>query len=159
MSDADLLRLYSQRVLALTTAIPHVGRLDAPDGAARRRAPLCGSSIGVEVNVEGDRITGFAQDVRACALGQAAAAVVGSGVLCRTRAEIAEGRDALRAMLDGGPAPDAPWVDLAVLAVAREHPNRHASIMLAFEATLDALDDASNDAQKKAVARPGAGDG
>jgi NifU-like protein involved in Fe-S cluster formation len=155
MSDADLLRLYSQRVLALTTAIPHVGRLDEPDGAARRRSPLCGSSVGVEVQVENGRITGFAQDVRACALGQAAAAVVGGGVVGRTRDEVAEGRDALKAMLGGGPAPEAPWGDLVALAVAREHPNRHASILLAFEATLDAMDDA----EKKAVARRGAGDG
>ena len=97
------------------------------------------------------RIADFAQEVRACALGQAAASVVGSVIVGLAPEEVQAGRDALWRMLrEGGEAPAAPFQDLAVLIPARDHPNRHGSIMLAFEATLEALDQAQ-DAQKKAA--------
>lgn len=144
MSDADLLALYSDRILALAAGIPRLGRLDSPDGAASRRAPLCGSTVSVTLRLEEGRIADFAQEVRACALGQAAAAVLGSAVLGRTAEEVRQGRDALRAMLkDGAPPPGAPWQGLEALLPARDHPNRHGSILLSFEATLEALDQAT----------------
>jgi NifU-like protein involved in Fe-S cluster formation len=149
MSDQDLLSLYSSRILALAADIPHLGRLDDSDGAAKKRAPLCGSTIAVEVALEDGRIAGFAQDVRACALGQAAASVLGRAILGRTSAEVHAGRDALWAMLrDGAEPPGAPWEGFAVLLPARDHANRHGSIMLAFDATLDAL---ANADKKKAA--------
>ncbi|TNC69485.1 iron-sulfur cluster assembly scaffold protein [Rubellimicrobium roseum] len=151
MSDQDLLQLYSTRILALAADIPRLGRLDAPQGTARKRAPLCGSTIGVEVTLENGRIAGFAQDVRACALGQAAASVLGATVVGLTPDEVRQGRDGLRAMLrDGAEPPGAPWEALAVLIPARDHPNRHGSILLAFEATIEALEQAVG--QKKAAA-------
>ncbi|MBO9454350.1 iron-sulfur cluster assembly scaffold protein [Paracoccus sp. R12_1] len=143
MADSDLMQLYSRRILALTTAIPHQGRLDAPDGSAMRRSPQCGSSVTVDVVVQNGRIADFAQQVRACALGQASAAVLGSAVIGRDRDQICAARDQLRAMLkDDGPAPAAPFADLEALLPAREYPNRHASILLAWDATLEALDQA-----------------
>jgi NifU-like protein involved in Fe-S cluster formation len=141
MSDADLLSLYSSRILALASSIPHLGTLEAPHGAARKRAPLCGSTVGVQVRLEDGRIAGFAQEVRACALGQAAASILGAAVLGRTPEEVREGRDALWRMLrEGDEVPAAPWDGFEALRPAREHPNRHGSIMLAFDATLEALD-------------------
>lgn len=141
MSDADLMQLYSRRILALTTAIPHLGRLDAPQGSAMRRSPQCGSSVTVDVVMEGDRVAAFAQEVRACALGQASAAVLGGAVIGRTRDEIAATREALAAMLkEGAAAPVAPFADLDALTPARDYPNRHASILLAWDATLAAID-------------------
>lgn len=152
MSDQDLLQLYSARILALAADIPRIGHLTAPDGAARRRAPLCGSSVGVELVLRDGRIADFAQDVRACALGQASASVLGSVVVGRTPDEVREGRDALVRMLKEGAAPPpAPWDGLAVLMAARDHANRHGSILLAFEATLEALAQAEG-GQKKAAA-------
>ena len=143
MADSDLMQLYSRRILALTTAIPHQGRLDAPDGSAMRRSPQCGSSVTVDVALANGRIRDFAQQVRACALGQASAAVLGSAVIGRDRAEIQTTRDQLRAMLtDGGDGPAAPFADLEALLPAREYPNRHASILLAWDATLEAMDQA-----------------
>ncbi len=140
MSDRTLLELYSKRLLALASSIPHAGRLTDPDGTARRRSPLCGSWVQVDVSMEDGRVSGFAQDVRACALGQAAAAVVGQAIVGRTPEEVGAGRDALWAMLrEDGPVPVAPWDGLDALMAARDHPNRHASIMLAFDATLDAI--------------------
>jgi NifU-like protein involved in Fe-S cluster formation len=152
MSDQDLLQLYSARILALASDIPHLGRLQAPQGSSRKRAPLCGSTVGVDVVLRDGRIAEFAQDVKACALGQAAAAVLGAGILGRTPEEVRRGRDALRAMLrNGAEPPTAPWDGFAVLVPARDHANRHGSILLAFEATIEALDQAQG-AQKKAAA-------
>lgn len=143
MADTDLMQLYSRRILALTTAIPHQGRLPAPQGSAMRRSPQCGSSVTVDVALDGGRIAEFAQEVRACALGQASAAVLGAAVIGRTRDEIAAARDQLLAMLkQDGPPPLAPFQDLETLLPARGYPNRHASILLAWEATLAAMDEA-----------------
>ena len=140
MSDSDLVKLYSGRILALAADIPHLGRLPEPMGSARKRSPLCGSTVTVDLRVENGRISAFAQDVKACALGQAAAAVVGGAVLGRSLAEVEAARDALRAMLkDNGPVPAAPFDGFEVLIPARDYKNRHASILLALEATAEAM--------------------
>lgn len=142
MSDAqDLIQLYSKRILALAADIPHSGRLDAPDGSAMKRSPLCGSTVTVDVRMDQGKIADFAQDVKACALGQASAAVLGAVAIGRTRDEIIAGRDALKAMLkENGPPPHAPFDGLDVLAPARDYKNRHASILLAYDAAIDAID-------------------
>ncbi|HLS19481.1 MAG TPA: iron-sulfur cluster assembly scaffold protein [Paracoccaceae bacterium] len=140
----DMLNLYSQRILALAAGIPRIGRLESPDGSAMKRSPLCGSTVTVDVGVEDGRISDFAQDVKACALGQASASVLGAAVMGRSRDEIARGRDQLEAMLKkSGPTPDAPFGELEVLEPARDYKNRHASILLAWDATLAAMDEAS----------------
>jgi len=141
VSDSDLIKLYSTRILALAADIPHHGRLAAPQGTARRRSPLCGSTVTVDVRVEAGRITQFAQDVKACALGQASAAILAAEVVGCDRSEIAAARDELVAMLrSGGPVPSAPFGAYEVLLPARDYRNRHASILLALDATLDAID-------------------
>ncbi len=138
--DTDLIKLYSARILALAADIPHLERIAEPDATAKRRSPLCGSTITVDVNVEDGRITGFGQNVKACALGQASAAVVGGAVIGATRSQIETARDQLKAMLkDNGPVPDAPFDGFEVLIPARDYKNRHASILLAIEATVDAM--------------------
>ena len=140
MNDADLIKLYSGRILALASDIPHVGRLEAPMATVRRRSPLCGSTVTVDLDVQDGRISRFAQDVKACALGQAAAAVLGAQAVGRTRGEIEQGLAELRAMLKSdGPVPAPPFEGLEVLEPAREYRNRHASILLAFEATAEAM--------------------
>ena len=142
-ADADLIKLYSQRILALAADIPHLGVLDTPDGSAKKRAPLCGSTVAVDVALSDGRITDFAQDVKACALGQAAAAIVGAQAIGCTRAQIETARDQLKAMLTAnGPVPDAPFDGFEVLIPARDYNNRHASILLSLEATLAAFDTA-----------------
>ena len=142
-SDADLIKLYSKRILALAADIPLTAPLDAPDVTVKRRAPLCGSTVTVALKVSDGRVTGYSQNVKACALGQASAALMAAHVMGRSRAEIEAGRDALRAMLAGdGDGPGAPWEGYDVLTPAREYKNRHASIMLAFEATAEAMAEA-----------------
>lgn len=141
MSDADMMQLYSKRILALAADIPHLGKLADAEGSAMKRSPQCGSTVTAHVRMEGGRIAGFGQEVRACALGQASAGVLGQAVIGASRADIARGAAQLTAMLkDGGPVPDAPWQGLEVLIPARDYPNRHASIMLSWLAALDAID-------------------
>ncbi|WP_444451734.1 iron-sulfur cluster assembly scaffold protein [Rhodobacter capsulatus] len=139
MSDTDLFKLYADRVLALAAAIPHTDPLPDPALRATKRAPLCGSTVAVALRLEGDRIAAFSQTVHACALGQASAAIFGAQVIGRTRLEVQTLCDALASMLKGGPVPAAPFGDYEVLTAARDYPNRHASILLAPEATLLAL--------------------
>lgn len=140
MAETDLIKLYSGRILELAADIPNTGRLDAPQAQVTRRSPLCGSNITVDLCVKDGRISAFAQDVRACALGQAAASVVGAHAIGRTRGEIEVARDQLAAMLTSeGPIPDVPFEGLEALIPARAFQNRHKSILLALEATAEAM--------------------
>ena len=140
-TDRDLLSLYSTRILALASDIPHPGRLPHPQGQARTRAPLCGSTVAVDLVLRDDVIVEFAQDVKACALGQAAAAVLGRHVIGATVGQISAARAQLHAMLaSDGPVPEAPFEGFEVLLPARAFGNRHASILLALDASLAAIE-------------------
>lgn len=140
MAESDLKKLYAGRILELAADIPLTERLEAPDATVKKRSPLCGSTVIVDVTVTDGRISDFGQDVKACALGQAAASVLGAVAIGRTLEEVEKARDQLRAMLkENGPVPDAPFEDYAVLEPARDFKNRHASILLAIEATAEAM--------------------
>ena len=139
-AETDLIKLYSGRILALAADIPHLDRLSNPDATVKKRSPLCGSTVTVDVKVQDGRVSDYGQDVKACALGQASASVVGSAVIGTTRAQIETARDQLAMMLkQEGPAPDAPFDGLEVLMPARDYKNRHASILLALDATAEAV--------------------
>ena len=131
--------LYSARILKLAANMPHAGRLAEPGASSEKVSRLCGSKVVVDVVMAGGRVADFAQDVRACALGQAAAAILGEHVMGASVEELAAGRDALRDMLKlGGPPPEGRFADLAVLQQVRDFPARHASTLLAFEAVMEA---------------------
>ena len=143
MSDTDLIKLYSQKILGLAADIPLTARLADPDATVKKRSPLCGSTVTVDVVISGGAVKEFGQDVKACALGQAAAAVLGGAVIGRTLPEIETARDQLKAMLkEDGAVPDAPFDGFEVLRPAKDYKNRHASIMLALEATAAAMQEA-----------------
>jgi NifU-like protein involved in Fe-S cluster formation len=155
MADSDLIKLYSGRILDLAANIPLAGRLDAPMATVRRRSPLCGSTVTVDLDVAQGRITRFAQDVKACALGQSSASVLGAVVMGRTLAEVETAGAQLAAMLrDAGPVPQAPFDGWEVLLPARDYRNRHASILLAIEATADAMRAAIQATDTPALSRP-----
>lgn len=145
MTDqSDLIKLYSGRILALAADIPHLGRLDSPQASVRKRSPLCGSTVTVDLDLADGRVARFAQDVKACALGQAAAAVTGAAVIGRTPAELARAAQALGAMLAAdGPVPPAPFDGFEALVPARGFRNRHASILLAIQAAAEAAQQAA----------------
>ena len=131
--------LYSTRILTLAANLPRSGRLAAPEASVEKIAKLCGSRVVVDVVMDGTRVADFAQEVKACALGQAAAAVLGERVVGADVSEIEMARDAFRAMLKhGAPAPEGRFSDLSMLWVVKDFPARHASAMLAFEATAEA---------------------
>ena len=143
-ADADLIKLYSARILALAADIPHLGRLEDAQASVKRRSPLCGSTVTVDVTMTDGVLTGLGQDVKACALGQAAAAVAGQAAVGATIEQVETARDQLRAMLKGtGPVPDAPFDGFEVLSPAVSYKNRHASILLAIEALAEAMQQAS----------------
>lgn len=136
--------LYSAKVLALAANMPRAGRLDAPQASSEKVSKLCGSRVLVDVVLKDGRVADFAQEVKACALGQASAAVLGANVIGASVQELETARDALKAMLkQGGPAPEGRFADLRALEVVRDYPPRHASTMLAFEAVVQAAREAS----------------
>lgn len=131
--------LYSARILKLAANMPRAGRLAAPQGSAERVSRLCGSRARVDVVLEDGRVAAYAQEVEACALGQATAAIVGANVIGAEISELESARDAMRAMLkSGGPPPGGRFADLAVLEQVKDFPARHASSMVALEAACDA---------------------
>jgi NifU-like protein involved in Fe-S cluster formation len=141
MADADLIKLYSGRILELAAAMPATDPLPDAQATVRKRSPLCGSTVTVSLSMADGRVSAYSQDVKACALGQASASVSGRAMIGRTEAEIRAARDGLRAMLrDGGPVPGAPFDGFEVLTPARDYRNRHASILLALDATVEAIE-------------------
>lgn len=135
--------LYSAKVLALAANMPRAGRLAAPQASSEKVSKLCGSRVVVDVVLEDGRVVDFAQEVKACALGQASAAVLGAHVIGAGVDELEAARDALKAMLkQGGAPPEGRFADLKALEVVRDYPPRHASTMLAFEAVVDAAREA-----------------
>lgn len=138
-TDSDLVKLYSGRILQLAGNLDKTTRLDNPQASVKKRSPLCGSTVTVDLDMEDGRITNFGQDVKACALGQASASVLAQSVIGRHRSEIETARDQLKAMLKSdGPAPTAPFEGLEALKPAKDFKNRHASILLAFDAAAEA---------------------
>lgn len=133
--------LYSARILTLAANLPHAGRLAAPQGTGEQVAKLCGSRAIVDVVLDNQgRIADFAQDVKACALGQAAAGVLGQHVLGADADEIEHARDAMLALLkSGGEGPSGRFQDLRILRQVADYPARHASTLVALEATLKAV--------------------
>jgi NifU-like protein involved in Fe-S cluster formation len=131
--------LYNRDILRLAASIPHLGRLEAPQGSAERSSPVCGSRVAVDVALDREgRVEALGQEVRACALGQASASLMGANALGRTAEDLAEARDSLSAFLAGGRDDPGDWPGLEVLAPARPFAARHASILLAFEAAAEA---------------------
>jgi NifU-like protein involved in Fe-S cluster formation len=134
--------LYSARILTLAANLPHAGRLPAPEGTGERVAKLCGSKAIVDVVLDdARRVVDFAQDVKACALGQAAAGVLGESVIGASVEDLRQARDSLRDMLkSGGEGPAGRFEGLRVLKQVADYPARHASTMVAIEATLEAVE-------------------
>jgi len=143
-AENDMMKLYSQRILVLAADMPCTDRLEEPTATAKKRAPLCGSTVTVDVVLSDGKIAAYGQDVKACALGQASASVIGAAIVGQPIETVRKGREELLAMLKSdGPVPAAPFDGLEVLQPAKDYKNRHASIMLAFDATIEAIDEAS----------------
>jgi NifU-like protein involved in Fe-S cluster formation len=132
--------LYSGRILELAANIPRTERLAAPDATAKAHSKLCGSRIAVDLTMNGDVVTDYGQEVKACLLGQSSASVMGHLIVGSTAAELREvGRTMRRMLKEGGEPPSGKWADLAVLEPVRDYKARHASTLLVFDAVEDAI--------------------
>ena len=135
--------LYNRDILRLAAAIPHLGRLEHPQASVERRSPVCGSRVIVDLVLDGQgRVAALGQEVKACALGQASAALMAGHAIGRSGAELAAARTALADYLSGRSEQPGDWPGLSAFAEARRFPARHASILLAFEAAAEAAEQA-----------------
>jgi NifU-like protein involved in Fe-S cluster formation len=132
--------VYNKRIIELAGNIPRLGRLPSPDATATAHSKLCGSTVKVDLMMDGPVVTDFAHDVKACALGQASSSIMASHVIGATASELRELRETVRKMLkENGKPPEGKWADIALLEPVRDYKARHASTMLTFDAVVDAI--------------------
>jgi NifU-like protein involved in Fe-S cluster formation len=144
--------IYNRRILELAGSIPRLGRLADPDASATAHSKLCGSTVTVDLKMDGDTVSDFAHEVKACALGQASSSIMARNVIGSKATELRALRDAVRRMLkeNGSPPATGKWSDIAVLEPVRDYKARHASTMLTFDAVVSAID--AIEAKRGAVA-------
>lgn len=137
-----LTEIYNNKILELAGNIPRIGRLPAPDATATAHSKLCGSTVTIDLKMDGDTVTDFAHDVKACALGQASSSIMARNIVGAKVDELRKLREDVRRMLkENGPPPAAErWADIAVLEPVRDYKARHASTMLTFDAVVSAID-------------------
>ena len=145
--------VYNKRILELAANIPLLDRLPHPDATAKAHSRLCGSTVTVDLTMEGDVVTGFGHDVKACALGQASSSIMARHVVGSTADELRHVREQARAILkDNAEPPEGKWADLSVLVPVRDYKARHASTMLTFDAVVEAIGQIEQRRQAAAVA-------
>ncbi|MGC1780693.1 MAG: iron-sulfur cluster assembly scaffold protein [Xanthobacteraceae bacterium] len=132
--------VYNRRIIELAGNIPRLGRLAQPDATATAVSKLCGSTVTIDLAMEGDTVTDFAHEVKACALGQASSSIMASHIIGAKAGELRSLRETVRKMLkDNGAPPEGKWADIAVLEPVRDYKARHASTLLTFDAVVDAI--------------------
>ena len=137
--------VYNAKILEFAGNIPHTERLSAPHGTAKAHSKLCGSTIVVDIAQQDGRVVEYGQDVKACALGQASASILAKNALGSSLDDLVTVRDAMKAMLkENGPAPEGKFSELKFLEPVKDYKARHASTMLAFEAAVEAMEEALN---------------
>jgi NifU-like protein involved in Fe-S cluster formation len=132
--------VYNKRIIELAGNIPRLGRLPDAQASATAHSKLCGSTVTVDLKMEGDEVTDFAHEVKACALGQASSSIMARHVIGARADELRNLRETVRKMLkENGTPPEGKWADIAVLEPVRDYKARHASTMLTFDAVVDAV--------------------
>jgi len=134
--------VYNRRILELAGNIPRIGRLDVPDASATAHSKLCGSTVTIDLKMDGDTVTDFAHEVKACALGQASSSIMARNIIGAKADELRRLREDVRRMLkeNGSPPDSGSWADIAVLEPVRDYKARHASTLLTFDAVVSAID-------------------
>lgn len=146
--------VYNKRIIELAGNIPRIGRLPSPDATATAHSKLCGSTVKIDLKMDGPVVTDFAHDVKACALGQASSSIMAAHVIGSTSSELRELRETVRKMLkENGQPPEGKWADIALLEPVRDYKARHASTMLTFDAVVDAIGQIEAKATDKAVSQ------
>jgi NifU-like protein involved in Fe-S cluster formation len=151
----QLSEIYNARILELAANMPKTERLADAHATATAHSKLCGSTVTVDLKLVDARVAAFGQTVKACLLGQAAAAVMAGNVVGSTPEELREiGRTMRRMLKEAGQPPTGRWADLAVLEPVKDYKARHASTLLVFDAVEAAL--AKAEAREGAVQHAGA---
>ncbi|MGY4287769.1 NifU-like protein involved in Fe-S cluster formation [Bradyrhizobium sp. LM2.7] len=146
--------IYNKRIIELAGNIPRLGRLSDPDATATAHSKLCGSTVKVDLKMDGDTVTDFAHDVKACALGQASSSIMASHVVGSTASELRELRETVRKMLkENGAPPEGKWAEIKFLEPVRDYKARHASTLLTFDAVVDAIGQIEVKARQPAAAQ------
>ena len=139
--ETNLIDLYSQHILALASNIPLTENLENPQITIKKRSALCGSMITIQLKIREHKIWEFAQEVKACALGQASASIVGNGIIGAKVDDIIRLKNQVFDMLkNNGDVPTYPFNDFKYLTPAKEYKNRHASILLVLDAVTDGIE-------------------
>lgn len=135
--------IYNARILELAGNIPRIGRLAAPDASATAHSKLCGSTVTIDLKMDGERVSDFSHVVKACALGQASSSIMARNVIGAKAGELRELRETVRRMLkeNGAPPESERWKDVAALQPVRDYKARHASTLLTFDAVVSAIDE------------------
>ena len=133
--------VYNSKILELAGNIPRLGRLPEPHASATAHSKLCGSTVTIDLKMDGPIVTDFAHEVKACALGQASSSIMARNIIGADADELRNLRETVRRMLkEGGAPPQDKWRDIAVLEPVRDYKARHASTMLTFDAVVSAID-------------------
>ena len=146
--------VYNRRIIELAGTIPRIGRLAEPDATAKALSKLCGSTVTVDLKMDGDKVVDFAHEVKACALGQASSSIMARNVIGASADELRELREAMRKMLkeNGAPPANGKWADIAELEPVRDNQARHAATQLTFDAVVDAIGQIENKRAAKTAA-------
>jgi NifU-like protein involved in Fe-S cluster formation len=133
--------VYNKRIIELAGTIPRIGRLADADASATALSKLCGSTVTIDLKMDGDTVIDFAHEVKACALGQASSSIMAQHIVGSKSSELRALRDGVRKMLkeNGAPPANGKWADIAVLEPVRNYKARHASTLLTFDAVVDAI--------------------
>jgi NifU-like protein involved in Fe-S cluster formation len=133
--------IYNRQILQLAANIPRLGRLADADASATAHSRLCGSTVTVDLKMDGDVVTDFAHEVRACALGQASSSIMAQTIVGSRADELRDVRAAMQRMLrENGPPPNGRFAELKVLEPVRDYKARHPSTLLTFDAVVDAIE-------------------
>ena len=132
--------IYNSKILEFAGNIPRAGILEDADASAQALSKLCGSRVRVYLKMEGDIVTDFSHEVKACALGQASSSIMARHVVGARAQEVREACDAMLAMLKAdGEGPSGRFEDMRFLRPVKDYKARHASTMLTFDAVVDAI--------------------
>jgi NifU-like protein involved in Fe-S cluster formation len=132
--------IYNSKILEFAGNIPLIGTLADSDASAQAHSKLCGSKVRIWLKLDGDTVSAFSHDVKACALGQASSSIMAHHVIGASSSELRQAREDMLAMLKAdGEGPQGRFEEMRYLRPVKDYKARHASTMLTFDAVVDAI--------------------
>ena len=134
--------IYNTRILEFAGNIPLTGAMSDADASADAHSKLCGSRVKIYLKMDGERVSDFSHEVKACALGQASSSIMARHVIGATVSEVRQAKADMLAMLkEDGEGPSGRFEDMRFLKPVKDYKARHASTMLTFDAVVKAIDE------------------